>query len=243
LYFDLSGLTALVAGPAAGIGGAVATTLVGAGAAVVVADRDRAAVAALVDELSALPGAEVSGVAADLGTAEGAAAVLAAVSAVDLLVMDAAGSGGLYTSAVPMLGDAEWRRFFERPVLSGIRLTSHYLAEMAARGSGRVVFVCGGSVANTAVQAAHQDLISTSQVVLGRGLAQAMAGTGVTVNVVLAGATRPQMGELSTPQEAGPDRLLEPGEVANLVLYAISGYAPTGAVLRVDGGAVPLLMP
>lgn len=248
MKFDLNGRTALVTGAATEIGTAVGEALLRAGAAVVAHDRDAVAVGLVVDGLSArVDGAEVSGVAADLGTAAGAAALVQAVPYADVLVNNVAPASG---TSILNVDEAEWRDFFEASVLSNVRLARHYLPRMVASGRGRVVFVSAGPLVQTSIQTVHQGVVTLAQLALTRGLAQSVAGTGVTVNTVLPGATHPPVGDVPAPP-AWPTapgmhgRPISPNEVANLVLYAVSDYAAatTGAALRVDGGAVPFLVP
>jgi NAD(P)-dependent dehydrogenase (short-subunit alcohol dehydrogenase family) len=251
---DLSGRTALVTGAATDIGKAIGRALLHAGAAVVAQDLDRTEVGLVVDELSAFDdGAEISGVAADLGTAAGTAALVAAVPHADVLVNNVAPVSG---TSILDVDESEWRRFFDGSVLSNIRLVRHYLPRMVAAGRGRVLFVSGGPLVQTSIQTVHQGVVTLAQLALTRGLAQSVAGTGVTVNAVLPGATLPPVDHVQAPSmessvaggsaTAGVHgRPIKPGEVANLVLYAVSDYAAatTGATLRVDGGAVPFLVP
>ena len=121
----IEGKGALVTGSTAGIGLAAAGALAREGARVVVNGRTDARVNQAVQELrAAVPGAEVEGVAADLGSAEGCAALVARVPAVDILVNNVGIFEPKPFEAIP---DADWFRFFETNVLSGVRLSRHYL--------------------------------------------------------------------------------------------------------------------
>lgn len=258
---DMSGRTALVTGSTSGIGQAIAASFARAGADVVVNGRSRERVDATVETLRADTGGTVRGIAADIGTAEGAEALIAELPDVDVLVNNA----GIF-SATPVfeISDAEWSRFFEVNVLSGVRLARHYAPRMVERGWGRVIFISSESSIFIPTEMVHYGMTKTAQLSVARGMAQEVKGTGVTVNSVLPGPTlTPGVAEFISSRvgadvpfeeaerrfiaEERPSsllgRLIRPDEVANLVLYAGSeaGSATTGAALRVDGGVAPSL--
>ena len=260
MRIDLGGKRAAVSGSTAGIGLAIAKGLAGAGAAVIVNGRTQARVDAALTELrAALPAATLTGIAADLGTENGCTRFTAACPDLDILVNNL---GIFEPKPFAEIGDADWLRFFEVNVLSGVRLTRHYLPGMVARGWGRVVFMSSESGLHIPVEMIHYGVTKTAQIGLARGLAESVAGTGVTVNSVLPGPTRSEgvggflaqmAGESGKSQaeveaefiaEHRPTSLIrrfaEVDEVANLVVYACSpqASATTGAALRVDGGVV-----
>src|SRR5256712_7279064 len=188
-YMDLqlSGKTAVVTGSTAGIGLAIARALAREGAAIVVNGRTEARVRVAAEDVRrAAPGARVSGVATDLGTAAGVAALIARVPATDILVNNL----GVY-AAKPFsdITDAEWSGIFETNVLSGVRLARHYLPGMFARNWGRVIFISSESAVQIPAEMIHYGVTKIAQVGLARGLAETTAGTGVTVNPGLAGPT------------------------------------------------------
>jgi len=251
---DLSGRTALVTGSTSGIGFATAEALLKAGATVVVNGRGRDR----VDEAVAKLDGDVRGVAADIATAEGAAGLIEQVPDVDVLVNNA----GIY-GAQPVfeIDDAEWQRFFDTNVMSGVRLSRHYTPRMVERGWGRVIFVSSESSVFTPTEMVHYGMTKTAQLAVARGMAQAVKGTGVTVNSVLPGPTltpgveefiRDRVGEGGEAEFVRTERptlllgrLIRPHEVANLITYVASDLssATTGAALRVDGGTAPTLIP
>ncbi|MCG8923403.1 SDR family NAD(P)-dependent oxidoreductase [Lentzea sp. CC55] len=253
---DLSGRTALVTGSTAGIGYATAEALLKAGAAVVITGRGPDRVAEAVGKLSA--NGDVRGVAADLATAEGAADLVSRVPDVDVLVNNL----GIY-GAKPVfeIDDAEWQRYFDTNIMSGVRLARHYTPRMVERGWGRVIFVSSESSVFTPTEMVHYGMTKTAQLALSRGMAQEVKGTGVTVNSVLPGPTltpgveefiRDRVGEGGEAEFVRTERptlllgrLIRPHEVANLITYVASDLssATTGAALRVDGGTAPTLIP
>ena len=253
---DLSGRTALVTGSTAGIGFATAEGLLKAGAAVVVSGRGEERVAEAVGKLSGY--GDVRGVAADISTAQGAQELISQVPDVDVLVNNL----GIY-GAQPVfeIDDAEWQRYFDTNVMSGVRLSRYYTPRMVERGWGRVIFVSSESSVFTPTEMVHYGMTKTAQLAIARGMAQAVKGTGVTVNSVLPGPTltpgveefiRDRVGDGGEAEFVRTERptlllgrLIRPHEVANLITYVASDLssATTGAALRVDGGTAPTLIP
>ncbi|GAA1653357.1 SDR family NAD(P)-dependent oxidoreductase [Catellatospora bangladeshensis] len=264
MKIELGGRRALVSGSTQGIGYAIAEALARCGAHVVVngrgAESTEAAAARLRDEL---PGADVRGVAADLGTAEGAETMREAVPELDILVNNL----GIF-GARPVLevDDDEWRRYFEVNVLSAVRLIRLYLPGMMERGWGRVTAIASDSAIVTPVEMVHYGMTKTALLAVTRGYAKAAAGTGVTVNSVLAGPTHTAGVETYVADLVGGEvpwdeaqrrfmrehrpysllqRLIEPEEIAHMVAYLSSelASATTGGALRVDGGYVDAIIP
>ncbi|MGH8500991.1 MAG: SDR family NAD(P)-dependent oxidoreductase [Gammaproteobacteria bacterium] len=257
---DISGKHALVTGSTAGIGYAAALGLARMGAAVTINGRTRERVDRAVSNIeNALDGTRVAGVAADLATAQGVAQLTRALPRVDILVNNL---GIFSTQPFAEIEDAEWQRFFDTNVMSGVRLTRHYLPGMLERDWGRVVFVSSESGINIPVEMPHYGFTKTAQLAISRGVAETTVGTGVTCNAVLPGPTqsegvgdfvaqmaRDQGKDIETVEReffetARPSSLLKrfatTEEVANMICYVCSpaSSATNGAALRVDGGVV-----
>ena len=260
MHIDLSGRTAIVTGSTAGIGLAIASGLAGTGAQVVVTGRTQARVdEAIASIKSAVPKARLTGVASDLGSAEGARQLIAQVPDTDILINNL---GIFEPKPFFEIPDDDWMRFFEVNVLSGVRLSRHYAQGMARRGWGRIQFVSSESGLQIPAEMIHYGTTKTAQLAVSRGLAEALAGTGVTVNAILPGPTRSEgvgdfFAKIAKDQGISQDqverdfiqthrpssllrRLATVEEVANLSVYLASeqASATNGAAMRVDGGVV-----
>lgn len=260
MKIDLTGKTAIVTGSTVGIGFAIAKGLAETGATVVVNGRKAAAVdRAVIAMKAAVPGAKIRGVAADVGSAEGCAALLEAEPSADILVNNVGIYGPRDFFETP---DEEWQRFFDVNVMSGVRLSRAYLPGMQGRNWGRVVFISSESALNIPADMIHYGFTKTANLSVSRGLAKRLAGTGVTVNAVLPGPTLSEgvedmlrdAAEKSgrSIAETGADfvrnersssiiqRMATVDEVAAMVVFVCSqqASATTGAALRVDGGVL-----
>ncbi len=258
--FGLGGKQALVTGSTAGIGWAAARALAAEGAVVTLNGRTETRVRSAVEALQRdLPGARVQGVAADLGTAAGCDAVITRLPDLDVLVNN---MGIFEPKPFAEISDADWLRFFETNVLSGIRFARHYVAGMRRRNWGRIVFVSSESALQIPTEMIHYGMTKTAQLAIARGLAETLQGTGVTVNSVLPGPTASEgVGafveqlaaargvDVTTVEReffatARPSSILQrfalPAEVAAMIAYvcSVQASATTGAALRVDGGVV-----
>ncbi len=255
---------ALVTGSTAGIGFATARILAGEGADVVVNGRTPERVERAIGLIREdFPSASLTGVPADLGTAAGCALMLERVPLVDILINNV---GIFEPNPFEEIPDEDWLRFYEVNVLSGVRLTRHYLPRMRLRKWGRVVFVSSESAVQIPAEMIHYGMTKTAQVAIARGVAETVAGTGVTVNSVLAGPTasegvsgfveqlaRRRGVDFPTMEReffatARPSSLLQrfarPDEVASTIVYLCSDQASAtiGAAVRADGGVIRAIL-
>lgn len=258
MNLHLNGKKALISGSTKGIGLAIATSLAQEGAHVVVNGRSDGSVAAALAQIRAVvPDAVLEGFSGDLADAGAADRLLRAVATVDILVNNL---GIFEPTPFEEIRDADWLRFFEVNVLSGVRLARAYLGGMKQRNWGRIVFISSESAIQIPAEMIHYGMTKTAQLAVSRGIAELCAGTGVTCNAVLPGPTHTAgvddfVEKLSGGkpfaefereffQQVRPASLLRrfalPEEVANLVTYVCSplSSATNGAALRVDGGVV-----
>lgn len=257
---DLTGKRALVTGSTRGIGLASAVELATMGAEVVINGRTQEKVdKAMADVAERVVGAKVTGVAADLGTAEGCKAVTAAVPELDMLVNNM----GIYgPKPFAEITDDDWDEMYNVNVMSGVRLSRYYFPKMLEKNWGRVVFVSSESAIFIPAEMVHYGFSKAAQLAIARGMAELTVGTNVTVNSVLPGPTWVEMAPTRLGQRAEqmgttvdalvkatfdtrrPSSLLQryatPEEVANMIAYICSpsSSATNGAALRVDGGIV-----
>jgi NAD(P)-dependent dehydrogenase (short-subunit alcohol dehydrogenase family) len=251
----LKGKRALVTGSTAGIGFAIAKQLAREGAFVYVNGRTEERVNKAVGEIEG----KVDGIAADLTTEEGAKKVFARIEKLDVLVNNL---GIFETRPFLEIEDAEWRRFFDANVLSGIRMTRHYLPHMLEQKWGRVIFISSESGLQIPAEMVHYGMTKTAQIAVARGIAESFPASGVTVNSVLAGPTDSEgvatfVEEFARQQgkskeefskdffeHARPTSLIKrfetTDEIASMVVYLCSeaASATTGSAIRVDGGVV-----
>jgi NAD(P)-dependent dehydrogenase (short-subunit alcohol dehydrogenase family) len=256
----LADKVALVSGSTSGIGMAIATTLAQEGATTIVNGRTQERVDAAIDRIKhSVPNAKLQGIAADLGTIAGVESLLQQVPSVDILVNNL----GIYSSQVfADISDETWLHILEVNVMSGIRLSRHYLPLMLKQDWGRIIFISSESALNIPAEMIHYGVTKTAQLAVSRGLAETTMGSQVTVNAVVPGPTRSEGVEdfiqgLSKEQHLSPEqvekefftkmrpssliqRFAATSEVAVLVAFVASPLASAinGAALRVDGGVV-----
>jgi NAD(P)-dependent dehydrogenase (short-subunit alcohol dehydrogenase family) len=259
---DLTGKTALVTGSTQGIGLESVRQLAASGARAVVNGRSQERVDAAIAEVG-LQNGSVIGVAADVSTAEGVESLRAQLPEVDILVNNL----GIFGAAPAReITDELWRNYFEVNVLSAVRLIREYLPGMIDAGWGRVIQIASDSAIVIPQEMIHYGVSKTALLGVTRGFAKDAAGSGVTVNSVIAGPTHTagvedfvyQLVDKSLPWDEAQrefmkkhrpqsllQRLIEPAEIANLVVYLSSplASATTGAAVRADGGYVDSILP
>jgi NAD(P)-dependent dehydrogenase (short-subunit alcohol dehydrogenase family) len=258
--FGLKGKLAVVSGSTAGIGLAIATTLASEGAKVVVNGRTEARVNVALEKIRHHhKTADVQGIAADLGTVSGLETFVKQIPHADVLINNL---GIFEPKPFAEISDADWLRFFEVNVLSGVRLVRHYLPGMLKNNWGRIIFISSESAVQIPAEMIHYGMTKTAQIAVARGLAESVAGTGVTVNSVLPGPTASEgvtgfldsmakQRNLSTAdiekeffKSVRPSSLLKrfetPEEIAAVVAFVASAQsaAISGAAVRAEGGVI-----
>jgi NAD(P)-dependent dehydrogenase (short-subunit alcohol dehydrogenase family) len=258
--FGLKGKKAVVSGSTAGIGLAIATALAAEGANVVVNGRTEARVNSALEKIRQHhKTANLQGIAADLGTASGVEAFVKQVPNADVLINNL---GIFEPKPFAEIPDADWLRFFEVNVLSGVRLVRHYLPGMLENNWGRIIFISSESAVQIPAEMIHYGMTKTAQIAVARGLAESVAGTGVTVNSVLPGPTASEgvtgfldsmakqrnlsIAEIEKEffKSVRPSSLLKrfetPEEIAAVVAFVASAQsaAISGAAVRAEGGVI-----
>jgi len=256
--FQLKGKLALVTASSGGIGLEIARSLAGEGARVIINGRSTKKVEAAITSIrESHPQADLESLISDNSEAAGVEETIRQFPELDILVNNL----GIYES----LGffeqtDADWLRIFETNILSGVRLSRHYLQPMLKKKSGRIIFISSESAVSPSPEMPHYAATKTMQLSISRSLAELTKGTAVTVNTVMPGSTLTE-GVAKFVQDLFPglsleeagrkfmqenrptsliERLLNPKEIADFVTYVSSPLASgiNGAALRVDGGLV-----
>ena len=254
----LNNKTALVTASSGGIGQEIARYLAREGATVIINGRTSETVARACEDIySEYPDVKLLQLVADNGTAVGYKKTIKEHSKIDILVNNL----GIY-EVVDFFDttDAQWQHLFEVNVLSGVRLSRHYLKGMLSRNNGRIVFISSESAINPAPEMAHYSSTKLMQLSVSRGLAELTKGTNVTVNSIMPGSTK-TIGVEKFIQDVFPEvdyetaekrfmeenrptsliaRLILPEEIAAFVAFVCSPLASAinGACLRVDGGLI-----
>ena len=257
MVIDLSGRTALITGSTAGIGYAIASALHASGAHVIFNGRTAERVDAALQRFEKTE--RIQGISADVGTLDGCNEIISAIPKIDILINNV---GVFEPQPLFEITDAQWEHFFAINVMSGIRLSRHYVPKMVTNGWGRSVFISSESAIQIPPEMVHYGMTKTAQLAIARGLAEAVTGSGVTINSVLPGPTLTE-GVEKFVRQMFPDpslsledasrqfiqkerptsllgRMASAEEVANLVVYLCSdgASATTGAAVRVDGGVL-----
>lgn len=260
MNLQIKGKRALVTGSTAGIGYAIAETLAAEGATVVINGRTEERIKQAMDNIKErYKAADLIAAHADLSTEQGCDTLIREIPNIDILI----NNFGIYeVKPFNEISDQDWLRFFETNVLSGIRLSRHYLKTMLNQNWGRIIFVSSESALQIPVEMVHYGTTKTAQLAIALGLAESTAETGITVNSVLPGPTRTEgvmkfIEEVAAKRKTSINkieeeffvsvrptslikRLIEPKEIADFIAFLSSplSAAINGSALRIDGGAI-----
>jgi len=262
----LPGRVALITGAGRGIGRAVALALADAGSKVVLGARTLRQVEDVASEVIRR-GGEALAVHLDVtdpqSVDEFVATAIDRFGRVDVLVNNV---GIFEPKPFTEIPDEDWYRLFEVNVMSGVRLARYYLPGMLKKNWGRILFISSESAVQIPAEMVHYGMTKTAQIAIARGIAESVAGTGVTSNSILPGPTESEgvavfveaMAEQQKKSKVEiekeffecvrPSSLLKRfatvDEVAAMVTYVAGelSSATNGAALRVDGGVVRAIL-
>jgi len=258
MNLQLTNKLALVTASTGGIGFEIAKSLALEGAVVVINGRSSSSVNnAMAKILTEVPHAQLKSLVADNATAAGNETTIIQFPKIDILINNL----GIYESVEFIKStDDQWHNMMDVNIMSGVRLSRHYLKVMLEKNEGRIIFMSSESAVNPAPEMAHYSATKTMQMSLSRSLSELTKGTNVTVNSVLPGSTKTQ-GVKDFVQALFPSldyeqaeskfmnenrstsliaRLIEPKEIAQFTTFISSplSSAINGAALRVDGGII-----
>jgi 3-oxoacyl-[acyl-carrier protein] reductase len=257
--FGLKGRRALVMGASKGLGRSIADALAAEGAHLVISGREQASLDAACAELRALGAASVTGIPADV--AEGAQmdslakGAIGAMGGVDIVVQN---HGGPPPGPALEVTEELLATWFQRIVLSPVRLTNALLPGMRAQKWGRIINVGSTGMLQPLPNMVLSNTLRASIMGWMKTLSAEVAHEGVTCNIVAPGAIRTDRsletaGSLAKRQGKSVDEVIAersktipagryglPTEYGPLVAFLCSNQAAymTGCVLRVDGGMV-----
>ncbi|MFQ4150172.1 SDR family oxidoreductase [Arthrobacter sp. LAPM80] len=254
---------AFISGSTKGIGYSIAEALLREGVSVVINGRLESRVESAVQKLRLdVPGANVSGIAADFREPTQVQHLLGSLGNIDILVNNV----GLFeVKPFEEISDHEWARYFEINVMSGVRLSRALLPQMISTGWGRIIFIGSESGVNIPADMTHYGVTKAGLLGLSNGLAKLTRGTGVTVNTILGGPTYSDgvaetieqiaktqqitTSELKSVIIGGNqtsllERFIEPEEIANLAVFLASplSSATNGTAVRADGGVLTSML-
>ena len=261
---QLKNKTALITGSTAGIGFATAKLLAAEGTKVYINGRTQQRIDDAIKQIKAdVPNADIQGIPADFSKADEINNLITQLPEVDILINNISIFEPKPFFDIP---DEDWLRFYEINVLSGIRLSRHYLPLMLKKNWGRIIFISSESAINIPEEMIHYGMTKTAQLSVSRGLAELTKGTAVTVNAVLPGPTKSEgvgsfIDQMAQQQNKSKEQIEEEffktarpssiiqrfastDEIANLIVYVASplSSATNGSALRVDGGVVKMIL-
>ncbi|WP_276479358.1 SDR family NAD(P)-dependent oxidoreductase [Paraflavitalea pollutisoli] len=257
---QLQGKKAFISGSTQGIGFSIARQLLQEGAAVTINGRNPEKIDQAIERLKKeYPGAVLSAITADFFNKEDVNRLLAELTDVDILINNVGvfGLDNFYETE-----DADWYRYFEINVMSGMRLCRKLLPAMIDKNWGRVVFISSESGINVPGNMINYGVTKAAMIAMSNGLSKLTRGTNVTVNTIIggptysdgvAGAVEPiaqaqgidvEHMKQAIIQQTNPhillQRFIDPEEIASLAVYLAGGLstATNGSMLRADSGVL-----
>lgn len=250
----------LITGATQGIGFMTAKKLCEEGAKVIINGRNKKTINEAISKIkSEIPNAKISGVEADLKDEIGSKKLILEVPHVDILINNL---GIFEPRDFEDITEEEWLCMFNVNVMSGARLSQHYLSKMLSQNWGRIIFISSESALNIPKEMIHYGMTKSAQVSIARGISQLTQGTKVTSNSIIVGPSKSEgvmtfLNELAkkenkTFEEIEKEffdihrptslvkRFADVEESANMIVYTASSLSSmtNGAMLRADGGII-----
>lgn len=255
---------AFISGSTAGIGFAIARSLLSEGVSVILNGRSEASIEKAATKLrQEFPKGVIQGISADFSQPQMVESLLEKLPKVDILINNV----GVYASkSFEDTTDEDWIRQFEVNVMSGVRLSRKCLPAMLDQNWGRILFVSSECATLVPPDLIAYSMTKAAILAVSRGLAQLTKGTQVTVNTIIPGSTLSEGAEQfladvaqkenKTPEQVEQaffsqvrtssllQRFASVDEVANTATYLSSplASATNGAAIKVDGGSMGGIM-
>ncbi|WP_226775794.1 SDR family NAD(P)-dependent oxidoreductase, partial [Arthrobacter sp. ES1] len=171
---QLAANRAFISGATQGIGYSIAKALLREGVSVIINGRDESRVESAVGKLRAeVPGAIVSGIAADFRNPAEVQHLLGSLEDIDILVNNV----GLFeVKPFGEISDDDWGRYFDVNVMSGVRLSRAVLPKMVDAGWGRIIFIGSELGVNIPADMTHYGVTKAGLLALSNGLAKLTRG-------------------------------------------------------------------
>jgi NAD(P)-dependent dehydrogenase (short-subunit alcohol dehydrogenase family) len=256
----LKGKTVFISGSTAGIGFGTAKVFLEEGAKVFINGRTEDSVDNATQRLKDLvPNAQVERMVADFAESNAIKKVSDQLTDIDILINNV----GIYKSqSFFETTDEDWHRQIEVNVMSGVRLSRHFLPKMLEGNWGRILFISSECATLVPADLIAYSTTKAAMLAISRGLAQLTKGTGVTVNTVFPGSTMTEGAEQFLTDLAAKDnksvaqaeadffseirtssllqRFATVEEIANSIVYFSSplAAATNGAAIKLDGGSM-----
>jgi len=248
---------ALITGSSRGLGYAAALALAKEGCKVAINGRDEVGIKNAAEKLSGETGAQVIGLAGDVGLADVPAKLIQQTAetfgGLDILITNASGPT---PGSIDSLDEAAWQKGIDLCLMAHVRLIKSALPYLRKSQAASILTVTSYSVKQPIANLLLSNSIRSATIGLTKSLALELGKEGIRVNSILPGWTETErVTELMTARatankstveeetrkqsaESPFGRMGQPEEFANAAAFLVSPAASyiTGVMLNVDGG-------